>query len=254
MLDFGYDEGGGNGTLLVSAQIGTTKRLRRFTRNWNTALRKSGVKFFHSKDYGNITSGVFVKLDDRARTRLLGKCAGLIHDFVNVGITARIDLSIYKAETTPAFRNKWGTAFCFGVETVILAGSLYMEEKGRETEPVNILIEQGHANAGQAIDHITDAMQGSSIVKIRSCGKASKEDHPLLQAADMLAYSEWQQMTAGGEVLFSALNVEGTPYATHIFDCTPELIRVVKQGVDRRDALCKAFGLRVHAAHAPRSQ
>ena len=78
-------------------------------------------------------------------------------------------------------------------------------------------------------------------VYIKSCGAGWKQDHPLLQAADMLAYSEWQAMKQSGREMFDALNLDGTPYHPIIFDCNEELINATKRGVAAFRTSRKAF-------------
>jgi hypothetical protein len=120
MLDFGYDEGGEGATLLASVQIGTARRLRRFSRRWKALLAEARVKFWHSKDYDNLSQGVFADLSVKARKKLLGRLARLIQDYMDVGITVVIDTAVYDSKTDAKFRSKWATAFCFAVENAAI--------------------------------------------------------------------------------------------------------------------------------------
>ena len=210
MLDFGYDEGGEGSKLLVSVQLGTTRRLRRFSRRWKTLLRDSDVKFWHSIDYDNFSKGVFADLDGKARQKLLGRLARLIHDHMDVGITAVLDTALFERETDPRFRNEWGTAFCFAVENVAIYAYEWLLDAGRQMEPVNVLIEGGHKNAGQALEHLRKLIgNDKAFLRMKTCGLGGKADNPILQAADMLAYSEWKYLTQSGREIFDALHIRG---------------------------------------------
>jgi hypothetical protein len=79
-IDLGYDEGGSGDDLLVSVQVGITQQARKLKRRWKARLPE-GLLYFHSKDFGNFSGGVFTKagLDEAARTVLLKDLASVIH-------------------------------------------------------------------------------------------------------------------------------------------------------------------------------
>jgi hypothetical protein len=115
-----------------------------------------------------------------------------------------------------------------------------LTETGKQSERVNVLIEAGHKNVGQAIDHVR-AMIGNAgaRLRIKTCGTGGKADNPILQAADMLAYCEWRQMAQSGREIFDVLNLNGRPYRTYRFDAN-ELVGPIARGVNEFEALCKA--------------
>lgn len=55
-------------------------------------------------------------------------------------------------------------------------------------------------------------------------GLGSKKDHPILQTADMLAYSEWQKLTHGDREIWEALHVEGCEYLPGYLDLDEQLV------------------------------
>lgn len=241
MLDYGFDESGKGNRLIVSAQIGRSDRLRRFSRKWQSVLEKADIPYFHSKDFNNYSSGIFKSLDRSERLRLLRKLCILIHDFVDVGFSAKIDTSHYKAITTPEFRSRWGSAYSYAAQCVALNAYAHLRDKQLELDPVNVLFEWGHRNVGQAIDHFCSAIDGTVFINVKTCGKGPKEGNPLLQAADMLAFSVWQEEHSGDMTIRDELNHDGIPYSTYTFECDDSLINSSKRGVDMWTAWKKAF-------------
>ena len=124
-------------------------------RKWSAVLKNAGVKSFHAVDYGKLDHGIFKGLDRKERRKLLGKLSSLIHQFVDIGFTARIDKRVYESETTPAFPKPIGdSAYCYAVQTVVLASHLYFKEK-KITVGANLLLENGHRNVGDVIDRLS---------------------------------------------------------------------------------------------------
>jgi len=70
---------------------------------------------------------------------------------------------------------------------------------GRLDQPVNVLIENGHANAKQAILLIDQKQKKHSPegLQINTYGLGGKIGNPILQAADMLAYGVREYHTKG---------------------------------------------------------
>ena len=242
MLDFGYDESGEGNILLVSCQVGKVRRLRRFSRKWRDVLKNANVEYFHAKDYDNLTHGPFKGLSRKQRFKLVGKLAALIRDFMDAGFTARIDRKVYTAETTADQRSRYGSAYCYAVQATVMAAHLFMETKDKE-DGANILIENGHRNVGDVIDKLNGLKREDQYLRvyIKSCGGGWKKDHPILQAADMLAYSEWQRINQTGRDMFDALNVDGSPYQPLLFDCDAKLLRATRKGITAFRAHKKAI-------------
>lgn len=70
---------------------------------------------------------------------------------------------------------------------------MHLKETGKLDQVVNILIEDGHANASAAINQIRESKEtGSVVLKYGSYGLAGKSGNPILQAADLLAYGSCQ--------------------------------------------------------------
>ena len=80
---------------------------------------------------------------------------------------------------------------------------------------------------------------------MKTCGLGGKADNPILQAADMLAYSEWKYLTQSGGEIFDALHINNRPYRMHLFDIG-EMIEPIKAGVGLFEAARKEYGRRKH--------
>lgn len=203
-VDLGYDEGGANDTLLVSVQIATTEQAKKLKRHWKAAL--GNVEYFHSKDLWNFTSGVFslAGLERKQREELLKRLRKIIHRHLALGVTAKISKKLYDSLTTNEFRSRWGTAYSFAINMLMLCAYLEFTTDRDESKypwpPVdaNVLIEDGHRHSRQALEIVQagkELPKEHRFVNVLTAGLGSKQAHPILQAADMLAYAEWQEIS-----------------------------------------------------------
>ena len=245
-LSIGYDEGGSGDILLVSVQVGITEQAKKLKQKWKQRL--NGVPYFHSIDLWNFQSGVFTDsgLGRAERSALLSNLADLIHDRLIIGLTAKISTKEYLAHTTNHFRSQHGTAYTYCVTTLILMTYLLMKQRGIRTE-FNILIENGHRNAMQAVQ-ILDRYKVPQPVpvpdfKILSVGLGSKVDHPILQAADMLAYCKHQQHTHGDTEIYKALHRIGSPYSTETISLDRRAFLSTQQHVAEWADKCRDYWL-----------
>ena len=230
-VDLGYDESGGGDILIVSVQVAVTEQARKLKHQWNSRLSLANLEHFHAKDFGNYTGGVFTKagLDRHARHELLQDLARLIHRHAIAGITARVNVSEYDRIIPQRFRSNTGTAYGFLIDMCLLRTHLLLNELHLPTE-VNILIERGHANSNQVTQILGD-LQRVPVeilplpVKILTAGLGSKNDHPILQAADMLAYCRWQQLLDGDRAIWNELHKPGMHYRSIPMVCDEGYIR-----------------------------
>ena len=243
-IDLGFDEGGDADKLLVSVQVGITEPAKRLKRQWRSLLREANdLKYFHSKDFGNYKGGVFSKagLDRNERHTLLRDLSSLVHNHLLFGITTRVKVSEYDRLTTQDFRSQIGTAYSFAVDMCLCGAYAVATEMGLKPE-FNLLIEKGHRNSEQAaqilvdvqniprklIEENPDKLINMTILTARL---GEKKDHPILQSADMIAYSEWQGLSGGDPAIWNAMNRQGLRYKTYRFHANEEVIReFVKEG------------------------
>lgn len=228
-FDLGYDEGGSGDDLLVSVQIGITQQARRFRRHWRKRL--GAVEYFHSKDLWNFTQGPFTRagLNRPARELMLSDLSGYIHAHLSLGITAKISQSLYDDNTTQVFRSRIGAAYGFTVSALLVCAYLWMQRMHICPE-VNIVIERGHRNASGALLLLDrwrqmPFLQNLEGLKILSVGLGDKSDHPILQAADMLAYSKYQHIIKGDRAIYDALHKRGSRYHPETLTLDLDLIK-----------------------------
>jgi hypothetical protein len=244
-FDLGIDDGGAGDTLLVSMQLGIIEQARKLKRCWKRELKDKNVKFFHSVDFDNISKGVFAGLSRTDRLELLDNLSGLIHRHLATGVTVRISKSFYDANTTNDFRSEWGTALGFAVTQLLACAHIYMDQLGHE-KVVNILIEDGHKNSAQAVEMLRNFKPHASFpMKILSVGLGSKEDHPILQAADMLAYADWMQITKRDRTIWDAIHTDSGQYLTAQVDAGKELIEIGTMGIEKWKQQRKEFGEKI---------
>jgi hypothetical protein len=243
-VDIGYDEGGeGRKPLLVSMQLATVVRAKKLKKHWR--LKLGQVPFFHAKDFNNFSGGVFQGLTPNQRSGLLAKPVTLIHRHVSIGLTAEIDCDLYDSITDQPFRSRWGTAYTFAIDMLAVFASMYLRETGQGSE-VNILIEGGHRNSEQArqfLDLQKIANDFDDTLSILTVGIGDKKNHPILQAADMLAYSEWQKIQGKDSEIYSAIR-KPSRYVPFRVILNEDLIRRIKGVHDKREARRRAFGQR----------
>jgi hypothetical protein len=246
-IDLGYDESGSGDTLLVSMQLAITEQAKKLKRQWKKRLKESGVDYFHSVEFDNMSHGVFAGLTRIERGELLHDLSRLIHQHVTIGITAKITKSVYDQKTTQVFRSRWGTAYTFTIQMLVSCAYIYAKRFSLRPD-FNILIEDGHRHAGQAIQSLHHTKKAGLTYAIPSrvlnVGLGSKVDHPILQAADMLAYSVWQMRSDGDLTIYDAMHPEVSLYRPESIDFDVDLVDVVKNGADKWLADRKEWGQR----------
>jgi len=247
-IDLAYDEGGKGNILLVSMQLAQVERAKKLKKIWRRKLKGKGIEYFHSKEFSRMAGGVFKGLDSLQRLELLTDLSTLIHRRVSTGITFSIDVEFYNRLTTQPFRSRWGSAYTFCISMLAMSAYLYCTEFHLGLD-VNILIEDGHRNSAQALQVMQDAkkMKGKpgQFLNILTAALGSKKDHPILQAADMLAYSNWQHIRGGDATIYNALHIENSKYKPTILNVDEALIKSITDSADNWIAIRKELGRRV---------
>jgi hypothetical protein len=137
------------------------------------------------------------------------------------------------------FRSRWGTAYSFAINMLMLCAYLEFtidrDESKYPWPPVdgNVLIEDGHRHSSQALEIVQDSKnipKAHRFVNVLSAGLGSKQDHPILQAADMLAYAEWQEISERHSALHPVLYSPTSRYRVARLECTAEVIEEIKKG------------------------
>jgi hypothetical protein len=145
---------------------------------------------------------------------------------VDFGISAYIDESLYGKLTSQRFRSQWGAPYSFCVHTVLGKLRLLLDEEKKSQERVNVVLEAGHRNIGQVIEQL----KRHGWPQLGSVGIDKKMDQPALQAADLLAYSTCEYLTASGKpYLFERVRTTKKPI--FLINCTTEYIEEFKASV-----------------------
>ncbi len=238
-IDLGYDEGGSGDTLLVSAQVGITDQAKKFKKEWKRRLVDANdLPYFHSVDFDNYTGGVFTKagLNRNERGELLGDLCDFVHDRLLFSVTARVSISEFNSLSDQVTRSRHGTAYGFAINMCMLTAYILVKKLSLQPH-FNILVEAGHRNSNQVAQILEGlrrflpeiaANRADVIPDIRvlSAGLGSKKDHPILQAADMVAYSRWLHMCGGDHTIWNALRKEPRRYQNGYFECNRALIEM----------------------------
>ena len=148
-VDLAFDESGRGSTLLVSMQLSSAHRAKKLKKQWKRTLPPS-VPFFHSKDFWNYSGGVFEGQSREERDKLLGKLSTFIKRHISIGFTSVIDVDAYNRRTTQDFRSRWGTAYSFSINMLLLASHIYCELYSLGND-INILIASGHRHGAQPL-------------------------------------------------------------------------------------------------------
>lgn len=222
-LDIGFDESGSGDVLLVSLQLGTVQRARKLKTRWQAELNKVDIPFFHSKDFRNLKGGIFKKLTAEQRARLLGVLTAIMRKRLSIGYTGKVTISRFNSKSDNTLRSRWGAAYSFAIQMLLLVTRLWLDDHKLGAD-VNILVEDGHKNSNQIVEILQHGKATDPALNIMTVGLGSKKDHPILQAADMLAYSEWQKLTHGDRDIWEALHVEGCQYLPGYLDLDEELV------------------------------
>jgi hypothetical protein len=191
--------------LVVSAIVGNTSQMIRMSSSWNRDLKASGVDYFHAKDHWNGSAEQYHGIDRPAREKLAVRLISRITRRFDFGVSALVNEDEYRREASPRFRSQYGSPYGFAFQMAMSMIFLELTRQGRVNQPVNILIEDGHANANQAITLIEQKKKKQSTAGLSICtyGLGGKVGQPILQAADMLAYGV-SEFHATGESYFAA--------------------------------------------------
>jgi hypothetical protein len=246
-IDLGFDESGSGDILLVSMQLAVREQAKKLHRQWEKALNETGIKYFHSKEFGNFSHGVFTGISRDERQRLLTELTCLVSRHLSIGITGKVTKSIYDQKTTKEFRSRWGTAYTFAIQMLVVSAYLYADHFSLRPD-FNVFLEYGHRHAAQAIQGLHDTKKAGCAFAIPSrllnIGLGSKQDYPILQAADMLGYSEWQKQIGGDLTIYNAIHPSGSVYNPEYVDFDLELIDIIKNSADGWLSARKEFGQR----------
>lgn len=190
MIDIGIDESQSGPILILSAIVGNTGMLSKLNAEWKRELVQAGVDYFHATEHWNGRSKAYHGLGSIERDALLDRLICHLQSRFMFGATVVIDEAEYKSVSSERMRSQYGSAYGFGFQNLMMLVLLELTKLKKQNQPVNILIEQGHRNCGQAIGFIRHKKQLNSAkgLRIGNFGVGDKREYPLLQAADLIAF------------------------------------------------------------------
>jgi hypothetical protein len=239
VLDSYFDEGGSGKrcVLVVSALVSTSSAMNKLGRDWKAILKDFGVPYWHTVDFRHLKPELFRHLSQSKRKKLLTALVREINRRSLMGVTAIINTEEYVKLTTPRFRSQWGAAYTFAVQMCLVEISLHLPKIQRNKECFNVLLEEGHQNAAQTLEHLRRMKEIAAprILNICDYGLGGKKQNPVLQAADMLAYSSYEHHRAlkRRPEIFGRLVAVGKSGMTYReIPCDKVHIELAKRGVE----------------------
>ena len=190
-IDLGFDESASStgDTLIVGCQLAVTNAAKRFKSDYSARL--GTLPYFHSKDFRNLTGGVFTKagLDQNARTALLTDLCNLIHRQVVCGISAHVSVKEYERNTTHEFRSRFATAYAFLINVCMLKACDIVKKSGRRP---HFNISSKRATAMQ--------VRLETYLKCSRTSQTKLWPHDQMNGCQTFCLNSWPVMLEGGFV------------------------------------------------------
>ena len=183
---------------MVSAIVGNTGIRRKLDTEWKRELVSSGVDYFHAKEHWNGSSKPYHGISRAERDKLLNQLVRHTQHRVLFGVSSFVDEVEYRTSASDRFRSQYGSPYGFAFQTLMVTIYMRLLKLGRANQPINILIEDGHKNAQQAIGFVKEKTErGPGGLTVEAYGLGGKKDNPILQAADLLAFGICEAHTKG---------------------------------------------------------
>jgi hypothetical protein len=241
MIDVGIDESmSPSGLLVMSAIVGNTGNMRKLDAEWKRDLESNGVEYFHAKDHWNMSAKPYNGLSRESREILLTKLVRHVHYRYLFAASSLVNETEYLACVSDRFRSQYGSPYGFAFQTLMVSIYVRLLERHMENQPINILIEDGHKNAQQAMVFIAEKNKRAGGMRVNSYGLGGKKNNPILQAADMLAFGVCEFHTKGSSDFAARLSrVKDRRYVYELpWDKTA--VQAVKDDIGRNIKLKKS--------------
>jgi hypothetical protein len=187
---------GGSPITLMSAVLGSDRQWQNFEKVFTKMKRRYGFSIFHAKDYKD-TDGEFASWSRETKHRFANEFCDLIDSTFGASIVAHLRNDEYNQHylTHDRPRNaRWDTkyAICFRATLSMLLWEMDKREHRSKPNRLNIVIERGAKNAGDAVrifNWIKDQAAPDLAALVGTLTFDGKKDCAPLAAADFLAYS-----------------------------------------------------------------
>lgn len=186
MIDVGVDESKSGSLLVLSGIVGKTAPMCKLRKAWDGELRRSGVEFFHAKEHWNLRAKPYNGVSRDEREKLLERLSLHLTHFFMFGASVLVDDQEHRSIASDRLRSQLGSPYGFAFQLLMTVIRLALIKQGKDNQPINILIEEGHANAQQVIGIIRDKKQRATkgTLIVNTYGLGEKTGNPILQAAD----------------------------------------------------------------------
>src|ERR1035441_7724457 len=138
------------------AYVAESDNWAKVSTEWTQLLKEYKVPHFHMNELRNVTKGLYRHLSMPARMRLLDGLIGTLKKYALFGCLITLRPHEYAIVADQQFRNRYGSAYGMCVNLLLrqLHNSLLNPLSGPET--INVFLERGHANEGDAIRQLKD--------------------------------------------------------------------------------------------------
>lgn len=198
-----FDESGTHGSdspvVIVAGFIAPSDQWTVFEEALSDLLREYEVKTFHAKDFRS-RKGDFKGWPTAKRARFNSRFLRLADDYLAYGVSAVLRSEdyngIYRATDFPS-KARPDTQYGMCVRTVLWKSIVLLREQ-KQSWPLNVVLEGGACNAGDAIrvfSEVKDSLIPEYSPLLGSFNFGSKNDLPIA-IADSLAYAIFR-MSAG---------------------------------------------------------
>lgn len=178
--------------------LGHAYEWRRFGIRLKRIQDKYGFTVFHSKDF-KAHKGEFKGWPNDAYYELITELSDLIKDTLSEGVTISLPREMYLAEYRSApipkgmpLDSQYGCCFRGCISHV--ADLLLTERNTGKNHQLDVVIEDGHKNAGDTVrifDDIKDSLEERNHYLLGTITRAKKIDAPPLMLADFIAHTHY---------------------------------------------------------------
>jgi hypothetical protein len=244
-LDESYGEGKPN--LVVSGFVSGIDRWAEFAHRWRVEVQEQfRIPYLHMQALMSERSSIYGHLSTQEKVQLFETALVIIEAQADFAVSCSIDPQEHLAITTQDERSFYGSAYTLAVMGCLSAINRHLGDKVAETT-LNIYLEDGHRNTGQAIEILQEEwriQQGPEIlglpttsvvaaglppealprpgVRLGTVAPGTKSQMNPLQAADLLAYGVLNFSHPLFKVALSRINATVPILAYH---ASPEDVR-----------------------------
>jgi hypothetical protein len=142
----------GGSLLVLAGYLADDADWRLFNKAWESeVLRPYSIPYFHAKDLRSQNAKLYRHLNLKERRDLLDAACSVIGRHVKAGGIVYMRPADWKQFTTPRQRSRWGSAYGICMELML---AVVLGEIVGGPERVSVFLEDGHANATDAIRKI----------------------------------------------------------------------------------------------------